>query len=160
MPGSSTSPPARASPTTSRPSATRCGSRATTCSSRSSWLGSPGLAEARRAPLEERAPALLGLLGAVVEGERAERDLVHPGDVLGVGVEGLLGELDRRRALLEDLPTPALGLRPQLGRRHDRVDEPHGQRLLGAVAAAEVPHLPRLFLADHAGEIGGAEAGV
>jgi hypothetical protein len=44
--------------------------------------------------------------------------------------------------------------------RHDAVDEAHRQRLRGAVAAAQVPDLARLLLADDAREIGRAEAGI
>ena len=42
--------------------------------------------------------------------------------------------------------------------RHHRVDEAHVERLLGAVAAAEVPDLARALLADEPRQIGGAEA--
>src|SRR2546422_10153261 len=88
----------------------------------------------------------------MVELERGEAHLRDPADVLGVGVERLLRELQRRRALLEQLAAPALGLRAELRRRHDGVDEPHREGLRGAVLAAEIPDLARLLLADQAGE--------
>ena len=42
--------------------------------------------------------------------------------------------------------------------RHDTIDQSHVERLLGAVAAAQVPDLPRALLADEPRQIGRAEA--
>ena len=48
----------------------------------------------------------------------------------------------------------------EVGERDDGVDEPHVQRLLGVVLAAQEPDLPRLLLADDAGQEAGAVAAV
>src|SRR5215471_5873606 len=81
----------------------------------------------RRPPFHEGIPAFLGFVGRVVQLERGEAQLRHAGDVLGVGVERLLGELERRRALLIELAAPLLRFGAQLGRRNDGVHEPHGE---------------------------------
>src|SRR5947199_10722852 len=64
--------------------------------------------------LDERVPALHRLLGLVIEVERGMGELRHAGALLGVDVERLLGERQRRRALLEQLGAPLLHLRAQV----------------------------------------------
>src|SRR5439155_15831028 len=68
------------------------------------------LPELRRALLEERVPAFERLVGLIVELERREAEFRDAADVLGVGVERLLGQLEGGRALLAQLAAPALGL--------------------------------------------------
>ena len=84
----------------------------------------------------------------------------HAADHLGVHVEGLLGQRDGSRALLDDLVAPLAHLGVELVLRHHGVDQAHLERLLGGVAAAQVPDFTRLLLAHDTGQQGGAEAGV
>src|SRR5215831_3016650 len=59
--------------------------------------------ELRRTPFEERSASLVGFGRCVVELERREAQLGDASDVLGVGGERLLDELERGRALLQEL---------------------------------------------------------
>src|SRR5713226_4509776 len=118
------------------------------------------LLEVDGALLDERVPALHRLLGLVVEVEGGVGELRHPGTLLGVDVERLLGEGESRRALVEELPAPLLDLGPEVPEGHHLVDEPHGERLLRRVLAAEVPDLPRLLLAHQARQVARAVPGV
>src|SRR5260370_9516542 len=72
------------------------------------------LLEVDGALLDERVPALHRLLGLVVEVEGGVGELRHPGTLLGVDVERLLGEGESRRALVEELPAPLLDLGPEV----------------------------------------------
>src|SRR5262249_22609369 len=76
------------------------------------------------------------------------------------GVERRLEAADRERAALQNLLRPGNALVLELRDGHDFVDEPHVERLLGAVLAAEVPYLARLLLSDHACKVAGAETTV
>src|SRR5439155_17061675 len=98
--------------------------------------------------LDERVAAFHRLVGLVVETERGVRELRHAGSRLGVDVERLLGERQRRRALVEQLRAPLLDLGAQVLEGDDLVDEAHHERVGCRVLAAEVPDLPRLLLAD------------
>src|SRR5712692_6651011 len=118
------------------------------------------LLEVHGSLLDERVPALHRLLGLVVEVEGGVGELRHPGTLLGVDVERLLGEGESRRALVEELPAPLLDLGPEVPEGHHLVDEPHGERLLRRVLAAEVPDLPRLLLAHEARQVARAVPGV
>ena len=69
--------------------------------------------------------------------------------VLG-GVEARLQQAQRERRELQHLAAPAHGLLLQLLERDDRVHQPHLERLLRVVLAAEEPDLLRLLLAHHA----------
>src|SRR5262245_65816438 len=109
------------------------------------FLSLPELLEIDRTLLDERVPALHRLLGAVVETERGARELGHAGPRLGVDVEGLLGQRERGRALLEKLRAPALHLRAQILEGHDPVDQAHLERLVRRVLPAEIPDLARLL---------------
>src|SRR5688572_8423452 len=111
------------------------------------------LFEADRPLLDEGVAALHGLLALVVEVERRVGELRHPGALLGVDVERLLRQGERRRALFEELPAPLLHLGAEVLLGHDLVDEPHRERLLRRVLAAEVPDLARALLADETGQV-------
>src|SRR5262249_48323050 len=87
--------------------------------------------ELRRTPFEERSASLVGFGRSVVGRERREARLGVASDGRGVGVDRLLGELGRGRALLQELAAPSVGLGAQLHRRHHGVDETHRERLLG-----------------------------
>mmetsp|Transcript_4781 Transcript_4781/g.8215 ORF Transcript_4781/g.8215 Transcript_4781/m.8215 type:complete len:274 (+) Transcript_4781:174-995(+) len=54
-------------------------------------------------------------------------------------------EAERGRAVANHLTAPDYGLLLEVFERHDGVDEPHLQRLLGVVEAAHEPHLLRLL---------------
>ena len=66
----------------------------------------------------------------------------------------------RGRAALAHLLAPFLHLGVELVVRHADVGEAHRDRLLAGIAAAQIPDLARLLLADDAGEKGGAVAGI
>src|SRR4029077_6444508 len=118
------------------------------------------LAEFRLPLFPKRVRAPQPLCGPEEETEGAEAELADAGQVLRVGVEGLLRELERRGTLLEQLPAPALGLRAQLGNGDDRVHESHGEGFCRAVLAAQIPEFPGFFLAHDPREVGRPEAGV
>ena len=88
------------------------------------------------------------------------RHLLQPVRPVRVLVERRLQEPQRRRAHLQDALRPLPCLRHQLLLRHHLVHQPHLQRVLRRVLAAEVPDLPRLLLADDAREEDRAEPGV
>src|SRR5512139_3402650 len=106
----------------------------------------PPLSKIRLPLLHERVAPLLGFGRLIVELQRAEPHFGDAVDVVAVGVEGELGELERRRAFLEQLLTPLLDLGAELRGRYDFVDQAHGERFLGAILAAQVPDLARLLL--------------
>src|SRR5215470_17472386 len=118
------------------------------------------LAEVHGALLDEGVAALHGFVRLVVEAERGVGELGDPRPLLGVDVEGLLGEGEGGRALLEERGAPLLGLGPEVLERDHLVHEPHGEGFLRGVLQAEVPDLARLLLADDAGEIARAVAGI
>ena len=95
-----------------------------------------------------------------VEVQRRHRQVGQARLVVGVGVERLLEEPQRRRALLGDLRGPRLGLGHQLRRRARPCYQAPALGGRRVVEAAQVPHLPRPLLADDAGEVGRAEPGV
>src|SRR5215470_19931506 len=64
--------------------------------------------------LDECVPAFHRLVRLVVEPERGTRELRHARARLGVDVERLLGERQRRGALLEELSAPLLHLGAQI----------------------------------------------
>src|SRR5215831_11691003 len=68
----------------------------------------PELREVHGSLLDERVTALLRLPGLVVEREGGRRELPDAGALLGVDVERLLREPQRRRALLQQLAAPRL----------------------------------------------------
>src|SRR5947209_1976992 len=123
-------------------------------------LSFPELLKVDRPLLDERVPALHRLRRLVVEAERGVGELRHAGPLLGVDVERLLGERERRRALVEELGAPFLHLGAKLAERDHPVDEPHLEGFARRVLAAEVPDLPRPLLADDPGEEPGAVARV
>jgi hypothetical protein len=79
--------------------------------------------------------------------------------VLGC-VEARLEEPQGERGERRHLAAPRDRLVLQLVERHDRVDQPHVERLLRVIEPGEEPDLLRLLHPDVAGEQGGAEAAV
>ena len=61
---------------------------------------------------------------------------------------------------MQHLAAPAHGFPLKLGQGDDGVDQPHVERLLGIVHAAQEPDLAGLLLTDDAGHVGGAPAAV
>src|SRR5207245_9184033 len=97
------------------------------------------LREVRLPRLDEGVPALLRLVGQVVQQRRVAGQLLDAGQAVRVGVEGRLEEAQRSRALLEDLARPLDRLVFETIERHDRVDKPHFDRLPGVVLVGGVP---------------------
>ena len=62
--------------------------------------------------------------------------------------------------MLQHLAGPAHPLRLQLLQRHHGVDEPHLQRLLGAITAAEKPDFTGLALANHPRQVARTKAAI
>src|SRR5581483_11199319 len=122
--------------------------------------GSAEAGEVGLSLVEERMPSFFGFGRLVEEVDGRDGEAAEGGDHLGVDGEGLLGQFQRRRAEAEDLVAPPHRFGHEVGARDDGVDEAHGQRLGGAVTPAEEPDLASLALADEAGQVGGAEAGV
>ena len=104
--------------------------------------------------------ALHALVGDREEVQRGHRQVGQAGLVVGVGVERVLEEPDRRRALLGDLRGPRLGLGQQPVGRDDRVDQAPALGGGRVVVAAQEPDLAGPLLADDPGEVGRAEARV
>ena len=77
-----------------------------------------------------------------------------------VGVEARLDEAQGEGGEGEHLAAPPDGLGLQLRQRHDRVDEPHLERLPRVVLAAQQPDLLRLLRADQVAQHGRPEAAV
>ena len=88
------------------------------------------------------------------------RELLDAGQPVLGGVEGGLQQAQRERRQGEHLPAPADRLGLQALERHDRVHEPHLQRLLGGVLAAQKPDLLGLLGPHQARQQAGAEAAV
>src|SRR6267378_3686978 len=118
------------------------------------------LAEVHGALLDEGVAAFHGFVRLIVKPEGGVGELGDPGALLGVDIEGLLGEGEGRRALLEEGGAPLLRLGPEVLERHHLVHEPHVQRLLRRVLQAQVPDLARLLLAHDAGQVARAVPGV
>ena len=78
----------------------------------------------------------------------------------GVRVERALGNGQRGRAFFHDLVAPFLHLGVKLLVWHHRIHQPHGKRLGRRIAAAQVPHFARLFLAHDVRQEGCAVARV
>src|SRR5205807_4727369 len=116
--------------------------------------------EVRRAFLLVGVAALLALLAAVEQQVGVVRELLDARQAVLGGVEGGLQQAQRERRQREHLPAPADRLRLQALERHDRVHEPHLQRLLGGVLAAQKPDLLRLLGAHQARQEARAEAAV
>src|SRR5664279_2043511 len=124
-------------------------------------LGSPRKPrEVRLALLAIGVATLLGLLVAVEEQVRVVRQLLDPRQAVFGGVEARLQQAQRKRGEREHLVAPLHRLLLQPVERHDGVDHPHFQRLLGGVLAAEKPDLLGLLRADEVGQQARAEAAV
>ena len=80
--------------------------------------------------------------------------------MLCIGIETSFCDRNRGWAFGVDLSTPLVDLLIQLIIRIDRVDQPHVQRFFRGIPAAEVPHLARLFLADHVSQKRRPETGI
>src|SRR5918996_5781250 len=118
------------------------------------------LAEVRPALRLVRLAALARLLAGVEEKVGVVRELLEAGHAVLGGVEARLQEPQGKRGELQHLAAPRDGLFLEALERHDRVHEPHLQRLLGPVLAAQEPDLLRLLLPDLGGEQAGAVAAV
>src|SRR5438270_1189304 len=110
--------------------------------------------------LVERRDAFLRLRRVVKQFQSVEREVTDPPDVVGVRVEGALGERDRGRRPLCQLVGPFLHGSVELRCGNDLVDQAHFARLFGGVAIVQVPHFARLLVADVAREECRAPAGV
>src|SRR3954447_23072500 len=157
--------PARDVPTST--GATAAGSvrgRDATSQSRS---GLKAASRALREPVEVRlslfavgVTALLRLLRHVEEEVGVVRELLEAGEAVLRGVEAGLQESQRERRQREHLAAPLDGLLLEPVERHHRVHEPHLERLLRVVLAAEEPDLLGLLRADQVAEHAGAETAV
>src|SRR3954471_15257979 len=156
--------PARAVPTST--GATAAGSvrgRDATSQSRSGLKASRALrelAEVGLALLAVGVATLLGLLGRVEEEVGVVRELLDAGEPVLGGVEARLEKPQREGGEGEHLAAPLHGLLLEVLERHHGVHEPHVERLLGVVLAAQEPDLLGLLRADEVGEETGAEAAV
>src|SRR3954453_21505307 len=118
------------------------------------------LSEVGLALLGVGSASLLRLLRAVEEEVGVVRELLDSGQPVLGGVEARLQEAEREGRQREHLAAPLHGLLLELLERHDGVDEPHLERLLRVVLAAEEPDLLRLLHADDVRQVRGAEAPV
>src|SRR4051812_26648128 len=100
------------------------------------------------------------LVGAVEEEVGVVRELLEAGQPVLRGVEARLHEAQRKGGEGEHLAAPLDRLHLELLERDDGVDEPHVERLLRVVLAAEEPDLLRLLDADDVGQVRCAEAAV
>src|ERR671915_516530 len=103
---------------------------------------------------------LLRLLAGVEEEVGVVGELLEAGHAVLCGVEARLEETQCEGGELEHPAAPGDGLLLEPLERHDRVDEPHLERLARVVLAAQEPDLLGLLLADLGGEQGGAVAAV
>ena len=118
------------------------------------------LAEIGRPLFQEGIAPLLAFRRHVEERGGIARQFLDAGQPVGVGIEGGLQHAQRGGRELQHLPAPVHRDGLQLGQRHHGVDQPHRQRLLGIVLAAQEPDLLGLLEADGAGHQSGAEAAV
>src|SRR5271165_3662762 len=102
-------------------------------------LGEAG--EVRGALLHVGIPALLGLLAFVEQQVRVVGELLDAAEPFFSGVEAGLQQTQGERRQGQHLPAPADRLLLEALERHDGVDEPHRERLLGGVPAAQEPDL-------------------
>src|SRR4051794_12197603 len=130
------------------------------CSAVKRTSGTPVLAELGLALLVEGGDALLGLLGLAEELQRGVGHVADADHVLGVGVERLLEHLERRGGVGVHRGRPLPDLVLELRRGDDLVHQSPVQCLLGGQPAQHEPDLAGPLLADHAGEVPRAEAGV
>src|SRR5437764_4012118 len=119
-------------------------------------LGKAG--EVRRALLAVGVASLLCLLACVKEEVGVMRELLDAAQAVLGGVEAGLQQPQREGRHREHLATPADCLLLERRERHDRVDEAHLERLLGAVLAAEEPDLLGLLGPAEIGEEPRADA--
>src|SRR5581483_3182580 len=118
------------------------------------------LAEVRLALLEIGVPALLAFLREVIEQRRIAGELLQARLTIAIGIERGLEATQRNGAIGEHLATPLhrLGFEPLVG--NDAIHEPHVERLLRIVLAAQEPDLARLLLADDTRHVRGAVTAV
>src|SRR3954452_17254067 len=104
--------------------------------------------------------SLLGLLGHVEEEVRVVCELLDAAQAVLARVEARLQEAQRERRELKHLAAPLDGLLLEPVERHHRVHEPHLERLLRVVLAAEEPYPLGLLRDDQVAEHAGAETAV
>ena len=118
------------------------------------------LREVRLALLEVGVAPLLRLLAHVEEQVGVVGELLDPGEPVLVGVEAGFQQAQREGGEGEHLAAPAERLILELGERDDRVDQPHLERLLCVVLAAQEPDLLGLLRPDQPRQDARAEAAV
>src|SRR3954469_11962067 len=118
------------------------------------------LSEVGLALLGVGSASLLRLLRAIEEEVGVVRELLDPGQSVLGRVEARLQQAQREGGEREHLAAPLHRFLLELLERNDGVDEPHVERLLGVVLAAEEPDLLRLLRADEVGQRARPEAAV
>src|SRR4051812_10546293 len=118
------------------------------------------LREVGLALLDVGVTPFLGLGRHVEEEVGVVRELLQAGESVLVGVEARLEQAQGEGRELEHLTTPRDGLLLEALERDDRVHQPHVQRLLRVVLAAEEPDLLGLLGAHEPREHTRAEAAV
>jgi hypothetical protein len=123
--------------------------------------GTPGeLGEVRRPLLQVGVATFLRFLRQVIEQGGVAGQLLDAGQTVIDGVATGLDHAQGQRRVLQHLPAPGHRLLLQLVQRHHRVDQTHGQCLLGVVLATQEPDLPGLLLAHAVGQQSRAVAAV
>src|SRR3954453_22921803 len=156
--------PARAVPTST--GATAAGSvrgRDATSQSRSGLKASRALRELAEVGLSLLAVGVAPLrrpLRHVEEEVGVVRELLDAREAVLGRVEARLEEPEREGGEREHLAAPLHGLLLEALERHRGVHEPHSERLLGVVLAAQEPDLLGLLRSHEVGEQSGAEAAV
>src|SRR4051794_11953589 len=103
---------------------------------------------------------LARLVGGVEEEVGVVGELLDAGVAVLVGVEARLDQAQGEGGQGEHLAAPADRLLLEAVERYDGVDEPHVERLLGVVLAAQQPDLPGLLGAHQVAQQRRAEAAV
>ena len=102
---------------------------------------------------EEGVAALLGLVHGVVEHGGVAGQLLDARLAIEFGIEARLNHSESERRVFHHALSPRHAGIFKLGQRHNLIDEPHLECLLGGIFLAEEPNLPRLLLPDDAREI-------
>src|SRR5690349_9969729 len=116
--------------------------------------------EVRLSLLAVGVTALLRFLRHVEEEVGVVRELLEAGETVLRRVEAGLEEAQRERRERHHLAAPLDGLLLEALERHNRVHEPHVERLVRVVLAAEEPDLLGLLGADEVAQHARAEAAV
>src|ERR1700738_1350509 len=106
------------------------------------------LVEVRFALLVERRDTFLRFGSVVEQFYGMKGEVADTPDVVGIGIEGPLGERNRGWRPLCQLVCPVLHGRVELRSRNDLVDETHLARLLRGVAIIDEPDFAGFLVAD------------